>query len=278
MIFLRAGKVIERMLASGLKEGSISVLAYGKALTEAPTALFIYAMGVVLFPLISKYASENKINDFKAVLSKGIRIGNFILVPIAVCFIFFGKQIINFLLERGKFVGSMTQDTSIALAIYAFTLLVIGVYYFCSQACYALQEVKPTIKLAIIVLVIDIVLKLIFVKYLSFAGLALATSIALIIHSGLLAAFIRKKIGSFNERGIILSAIKTLGISLLMAGICWLVLSLFPAYTHRSIRLVALISTAGISYVVISHLLKSQELFTVVDLLKSSVFKVTRTD
>ncbi|MFH1622833.1 MAG: murein biosynthesis integral membrane protein MurJ [Candidatus Omnitrophota bacterium] len=276
MIFLRIGKIIERALASSLKEGSISVLSYANAFNEVPRELFLCALGVVLFPLISKYASENKMDNFKAVISKGIRVGNFILIPIAISFIFFGKQIIGCLLERGEFVGSMTQDTSIALAIYALTLLVMAVYYFCAQACYALQEVKPTIKFAIIVLVIDIILKLILINYLSFAGLALATSISLIIHSGLLAGFIRKKIGSFDERAIFLSSLKTLGVSLLMAGTCWFVLSLVPYNVHRVMRLTILMGTAGISYIAFSYLSRSQELLSVGDLLRNMVFKAGR--
>lgn len=272
MLFLRIGTVIERLLASTLKEGSISILGYATALTQVPAELFIGSLGVVLFPLISKYAAEGRITDFKVVLSKGIRVGNFILIPVTVLFIFFGRQIIVSLLERGQFISSMTQDTSIALAIYALSLLAITIYFFSAHACYALQEVKATLKIAIFVMVINIILKLILINYLSFAGLALATSIALIIHSGLLVRFVRKKIGSINEKAIAFSSLKILTASILMAGTCWLILKVIPAGTHNLIELAVLIATAGSSYFIFSYILQSQELATIKDLLQKMVF------
>lgn len=271
MIFLRVGILIERLLASTLKEGSISVLGYATALTQVPPELFLVSLGTVLFPLISKHASEGKISEFKKILSKGIKIGNFILIPVALLFIFFGKLIIKALLERGQFISSMTQDTGIALAIYALGLFAMTIYFFSAQACFALQEVKATLKIAAFVMMLNILLKLILINYLAFAGLALATSIAVIIQSGLLIRFVRKKIGSLGERIITFSSLKILGASILMSGTCWLILRFIPPHSHDLIQLAVLIVTAGISYLAFSYLLRSEELTTVKGLLKKMI-------
>ena len=271
MLFLRIGTVIERLLASTLKEGSISILGYATALTDVPSEIFLSSIGIVLFPLISKYASEGKIADFKTVLSKGIRMGNFILVPIAVIFIFFGKQIIQSLLERGKFVSSMTHDTSIALALYALSLFAMGIYFFSAQACYAIQEINATLKIAIFFMILSTIFKVIIINYLSFAGLALVTSVALIFQSGFLMKFLIKKIGSLDGKIIAVSSFKILTASILMALACWLALRLVPAHTHKLIKLSTLLFTAGISYFVFSYLLRSKELATLKDLIKTTV-------
>lgn len=273
MVFLRIGTVIERLLASTLKEGSISTLGYAATLSQVPSELFIGSLVVVLFPLLSKYAAEDKISDFKAILSKGIRIGSFILIPIGMLYIFFGKLIIRSLLERGQFISSATQDTSIALAVYALGLFVMTIYFFSAHACYALQEVKATIKISIFVMVLNIILKLILINYLSFIGLALATSLALIIQSGLMLRFVIKKIGSINEKVLIFSLLKIFTCSILMAGTCWMVLKFIPSHSHSLIQLAILIVTAGISYFVVSYLLQSQELSSVKDLFKKTFFQ-----
>lgn len=267
MLFLRIGTVIERLLASTLKEGAISILGYAMTLTQVPSEIFVGSIGIVLFPLVSRYASEGKMEDFKSVLSKGVRMGNFILFPIAVLFIFFGGVIIASLLERGQFNSAITRDTSIALAVYALSLFVTAVYFFSSQACYALQEIKPTLKFAIFAMVIDVILKLASIHYLSFVGLALATSIALVIHSGFLVRFIKRKIGPFDEKIIFFSSLQVLSASLLMAGVCWVVMRALPFETNKLLRLVFLLGTAGTSYLAFSYLLRSQELGAVKNLL-----------
>jgi len=274
MLFFRVGMVIERILASNLKEGSISILGYANTLASVPSEIFLNSLGVVLFPLISKYAVENKLIDFKATFSKGIRIGNFILVPIAILFIFFGKPIISALLERGRFTSLMTQDMSIALAIYALGLLAMATFFFSAHACYALQEVKITIKIAILVTILNIIMKLILINYLSFAGLALATSVALIVQSGLLLRFVIKKIGSIHEKIIALSALKTLAASILMTGTCWLLFGSLVLDSHSPLYLPALIGTAGLSYLVFSYLLRSEELTTIKEIFRKMLTSI----
>lgn len=271
MLFFRIGILIERLLASTLKEGSISVLGYASALTQVPPELFMGSLCMVLFPLTSKYASEGKINEFRTVVSKGIRIGNFVLIPTAVLFIFFGKLIIRSLLERGQFTSAATQDTSIALAIYALSLFAMAVYFLSTHACYALQEIKAAVNIAIFATALNIVLKLILINFLAFIGLALATSIALIVHSGLLIGFVKKKIGSIDESTIGISTLKILAASLLMVGACWASMKLVPADAHNLVQLAILIVSAGISYPAFSYLLQSQELFTIKDLLKRMI-------
>ncbi len=270
MIFLRIGILIERLLASTLKGGSISILGYATKLTQVPAEIFLGSLSIVLFPLFSKHASEGKIADFKAILSKSIRIGNFILVPIAVLFIFFGKEIIGSLLERGQFVSSMTQDTSVALSIYALSLFMMAVFFFSTHACYALQEVKAVIKITVFVTVLNIILKLILINYLAFAGLALATSITLIIQGGLLFMLIRRKIGPLDEKTMTFSSLKILAASILMVGTCRLILRLIPP-SHNLIQLASLLIVAAISYLVFGYLLRSPELVTVKDLFKKMI-------
>jgi putative peptidoglycan lipid II flippase len=271
MLFLRLGRLIEQMLASTLGEGTISTLGYATALTEVPPELFIGSFGVVLFPLISKFAAEGNIPDFKSTLSKGIRMGNFVLFPIAFLFIFFGRYIVGSLLERGEFSSSMAQNTSIALALYAIGIFASSIYFFATHACYALQKTKSIINIAIFVMIFNIILKLVLIKFLSFKGLAVSTSIALIVHSLLLIRFIRRNIGSFGGKQIFISSLRMFIVSIFMLWSCWLFLSLIPDSFNNLMRLSFLFICAGLSYFILSFLFRSEELSSLNDLFKNMI-------
>ena len=86
---------------------------------------------------------------------------------------------------------------------------------------YALKDTRTPLKIGIYVVIFNIVLDLILVRFMAHAGLALATSISAILHLIILSIALDKKVQGIYNRGLLLFTGKSVLTCLLMALTCW---------------------------------------------------------
>jgi putative peptidoglycan lipid II flippase len=86
---------------------------------------------------------------------------------------------------------------------------------------YALQDTKTPVKMAIISIIVNVVLGVALMGPLKHGGLALATSLASIVNLLLLTWALRRKIGMLGWRSMMVSAGRSLAISLVMGAAVW---------------------------------------------------------
>lgn len=67
------GIIVNRMLASGLAEGSISALNFGTRLTQLPLGIFIMAVTTVLYPTFSQMAAHRDMHGLRRAMIAGVR-------------------------------------------------------------------------------------------------------------------------------------------------------------------------------------------------------------
>lgn len=270
---VQMGVVVERILASGLSEGSISYLGYANAIMMMPTEVFMGAIAVVLFPVLSQCVASGDTLQLRKTLSAGIRMGNFLMVPMCITFYFFGKIIIQVLFERGGFVESMTEGTASALALYSLSMLAWASFYMVSHVFYALQNFPLLIKTAIGVTVIGIILRVVLVKHFAYTGLALASSLTLIIHSSLLMIFLKEKLGSLDGTRICVSFFKVCIASIAAAISCALLGGVLIDAPPQPLQLMCLGLIGTGCFLIIALLLKIEELSAVVETLEKSLLR-----
>lgn len=252
--------VIDRMLASGLAEGSISALNYANKVNMLSYGIIVAAILTVLYPKLSKYAKSNEIEELKRLTLLGIKTLMIILLPIIFGGIVLAKPIIEILFERGAFDANDTAMTSIAFAFYSIGLLGLGIRELLNRTFYSLQDTKTPMRNGILALTINIILNLILVRYLEHGGLALATSISLTITAILLFRGLTKKIGKIADKDLYLTFIKSIISSSIMAIIVYKIYYMnlleVESSLYQLMWLLISISIGIIIYFVLSLLLK----------------------
>ncbi|TCS83376.1 murein biosynthesis integral membrane protein MurJ [Tepidibacillus fermentans] len=209
--------IVDRMLASHLVEGSISALNYANRLNQLSYAIVVMAIVSVLYPRLSKLFASNQIDAFKMTTMNGLESMIIILLPITVGGGILATPIIQLLFQRGAFDSTATSMTSIAFVYYSIGLIGLGIRELLSRVFYSLQDTKTPMINGIIALVINIILNLILIKYMQHAGLALGSSISLLVASLLLYGGLAKKIGKLNNKYFTISFIKAMVASMIMA-------------------------------------------------------------
>lgn len=196
------------LIASMLVEASISWLYYGDRLMEFPLGLFGVALAVVILPTLSSQHARASTTEFRATLDWAVRLGWLIAVPAAVGLAVLGQPIAATLFGYGEFQQADVVMTAWALVAYCLGLPAFVGVKILAPAFYARQDTRTPVRVAIVALVANMVLNVVFVLVLAaalgggrfdggvlatlarepgaHAGLALASSAAAWLNAGLL--------------------------------------------------------------------------------------------
>lgn len=194
------GTIVNRMLASGLAEGSISALNFGTRLTQLPLGIFIAAVTTVLYPTFSQLAANHEMHGLRRAMIAGVRASIFLTVPMAVGLIVLREPIVRVLFERGAFDARATDMTAYAVLFLSLGLLPMALREVISRVYFALQDTVTPMMLGIAAVVINIILNFVLVRPLAHGGLALATSIASLVAVIILFWVLRKRLGSLGGK------------------------------------------------------------------------------
>ena len=259
--------MVDRILASGLAEGSIAALNFGVRVMQLPLGIFGVAIGVAVYPTLSQQAAEGRLDQLRKTFSEGIRMLWFIVVPAAVGLIVLREPIIRLLFERGVFDAVATGMTASALLFYSLGLFAHVGNIMVIRTYFSLQDTKTPIKLGVLTVFLNIILNLILVRYMALSGLALASSLATTIGFLLLAYFLRKKLKHLDGGRIVRSSAKIIFASLVMGVVCWLTLDLSRPFfaevmplAQQLLQVGGLVLMGALTYLVIAVLLRAEEL------------------
>ncbi|MGI6160492.1 MAG: murein biosynthesis integral membrane protein MurJ [Christensenellales bacterium] len=209
VMVLEINAIIDRMLASGLGVGAMSVIEYSSKLLQFVTGTVIIAVTTVVYPRLSRQCAEKKIGELRNTTSRYISLMWGILLPIAIIAMLSSSDIVQVAFERGAFDAAATRSTSLALFYYLPGLVFIGIREVLKRVFFSLGDTKTTMYDGIINVAADSGLSIALAPYLGVGGLALGSSIAMALSCVHLFFRLRKRIGGLGGRVILIEAGKS---------------------------------------------------------------------
>ena len=268
--------MVDKNLASLLPEGSISALNFADRLNNFILALFITSIVAVVYPMLSKLSHDDNKEKFSEYIVKSSNSIILLVIPISIGAIVLSKPIVKLLFERGAFDISATLMTASALSMYSIGLVAYGLRDIINKVFYSLQDTKTPMINGAIAMGLNIVLNIIFVKFMGHAGLALATSLSALICTFLLFYSLRKKIGNFGQEKILTTAIKSL-LSAILMGVCVTFAHAFiinhtgTGFIGQVISILVSVLAGVIVYGISVIILKIEEVSMIIDLLMKKI-------
>lgn len=260
---------VDKTLASGLQEGSISALNYGYLLITLIAGLTTSIISTIVYPKITKAKTLNDWEFYNTAVDKGINLIVIIGLPSSLGLIAFSDQIVQVVYERGAFDEAATSLTGSALLFYGTGLLFIGISTFLTYVFYSMSDMKTPVICSAISVGVNIAVSLSLVGILGHRGLALGTSIASIVNALSHYVFIKKKYGNIK----LLSSKKKL-LKICIASVISVALAVLTywglvavIWMPRMVYLGIAVLVAALVYLVLLFRFKIDE----VDLLKSLV-------
>lgn len=256
--------VVDRSLASTLGDGVITVLNSANRLNGFVLGLFISTIAAVIYPNLSKLSNqENKVKFIESV-AQSINIVVLLIVPISVGAIVLANPVVKIIFERGAFDSEATNMTAIALACYSIGMIGFGLREILNRVFYSLQDTKTPMINGALAMGMNIVLNIVLIRFLGYAGLALATSVSALICILLLFISLKKKIGYFGQDKILKTIIKSLisafSMGIITIGSYKLLNSILGiGFIQDTIALFGAIGVGAVVYIVLVIILKVEE-------------------
>ena len=176
----------DRIIASLISPGGISVLNYAFRLYQLPMGIFAVSFSTVALPLLSRDALAESLEEFEGTLSSALRLALFVMVPASIFLFLFSDDLIKFLFYRGSFTHWAFKNTSMTLRFYSLGLAFAGLTHILLRGFYALKNTKTPVFIGIWVVSLNVILNFLFGKIFGPPGLALATSVAFAVNFSLL--------------------------------------------------------------------------------------------
>ncbi|BAO77449.1 murein biosynthesis integral membrane protein MurJ [Winogradskyella sp. PG-2] len=173
---------IDQFFAGQLIVGSIAALNYGNRIPAFGVTIVIMAIGSVLLPHFSRLVNEDLKSAYHY-LFKVLKLVVTIGIIVIIIGIFFSDWIVQMWLERNEF----THQDTIKVSTIQKILLANVPFYLCTliivKFLTSINKNRFMAKISFVNLVVNIILNIILIKEYGVFGLALSTTLVLIISS-----------------------------------------------------------------------------------------------
>jgi putative peptidoglycan lipid II flippase len=264
------------ILASMLAGGSVTYLFYADRIMELPLGVFAIAIGTASLPSFSRHAAAGNMDELKSSISFSLRLMLFLTIPATFALMALNLPIISVLFQRGAFNMQATICTSEALFYYAIGLWAFSIVRVFVQSFYSLQDAKWPMRAALIAFVVNLIFSLVLMYPMKHKGLALANSLSAVVNVFILSFVLRRKIGNFLDRIFYISVSKIILSSIIMVVSImlfdyFLPWNIYAGFKTKLIYLVCAIIIGGWAFFASAYLLKSQEITSLINMLKKKL-------
>jgi len=218
--------LVGTLLASLLATGSVSYLYYSNRLIELPLGIFVFAVGNVMLPAMSRAYARTDKGGLEFLLGRSLFLVLLFTLPATIGMCILAEPILSILFMRGEFTQADVVNSAYALQMYSFGLCAVGIARILTQTLYSMQLARIVVRSAWITLLVNILLCIALMTYMDFAGIALAGSLSMVFQVVLLLRGIKRQ-GIGIRAGELRRYAKILVAAIIM-GIC-----IFP-YTGMS--------------------------------------------
>ncbi len=253
------------LMGSFLPQGSVSYLYYADRLVQFPLGVFAIAMATAVLPTLSHQASTVQMAAMRDTFSHALQLILFMTLPSMIGLIVLREPIVALLFQRGAFDAQTTQLTADALLYYGIGLWAFAAVRILINTFYALKDTRTPVKMAVVAIAANVVFGAVLMRTMSHSGLALALSLASMLHLSLLTFALDRKVGGIQWDTIVRSILRSGCCALLMGGAVWAMANrLIDLKSHDSmdlaIGLMICILAGAVIYVGLAFITKATEI------------------
>jgi len=277
-------QIVDKTIASGLDAGSIAALNFSARVWGIPLSLLATPIATAIFPTFSELALNGSARqEYEERLQRTIGVSFYLIIPSTFFLFFLAQPIVRLFFERGAFDQKATTLTAFVLQMYLIGLFAYATSPILSRVFYSFKNTKTPVIISTICLVMNIILNIILSKLLGASGIALATSIVMILNFILYTTFLKKYLNPF-PRTLASETIKIIISSVPIFLVCYFATPLFQntsaASLHAFISLTIKVAVVGIAsaipFFALSHLFKLDSFAFLKSYAISSLKKFTR--
>jgi putative peptidoglycan lipid II flippase len=212
---------VSRFIGLSLNDHAVAVLNLATRVMELPIGVFAVAITTVVFPLIARHAAKADWAKLGEDYHKGLRLVLVINVPAAIGLALLSEPITRLLFQRGAFHAGDTALMSPVLAVYALGLPFLSFTTVALRGFYALKDTATPVRAAALSFVVNLVLSIVLMRWLSTVGLALASTLAVLAQAWFLQSRLARKQAGLGFAPLLPNLGKIVAASAIMGVVVW---------------------------------------------------------
>jgi putative peptidoglycan lipid II flippase len=177
-----------RVFGQFVSEGAATELNYARRTMLVPVGVIAQAAGVAAYPFLARLFAEGRIDAMKNTVDKALRYVLVLSMTATALVAAMTIPIVRSLFERGEFTATSTTGTASALFFYAFAIPVWGGLQILTRAFYAKRDMWTPVVVGTAATIAAVPLYIILQNTFGLRGVAVASTLALAIYTGILAA------------------------------------------------------------------------------------------
>ncbi|MCE3255824.1 MAG: murein biosynthesis integral rane protein MurJ [Rickettsiaceae bacterium] len=245
--------LVDTMIAS-LISGAVSYLYYADRINQLPLAMIGIAINIALLPTLSKAIKLNEISKAMSLQNLALEASLILVIPATLALTCLAYPMIEVLFQRGAFGENETAAVAKALMFYSFGLPAFVMVKVLEPGFFARGNTKTPMNIALICLVNNVILNIIFFKPFGYVGIVLASVCSSYLNVSLLLWNLIKNKNFIFEENFAIKLVKIFIPAILMA----LILLASNWYLARLItpiaNLICTIIIGLISYFAVAYL------------------------
>lgn len=249
--------VVDRSMASGLIEGSVSALNYSSEVANIVTQVLILSLTTILYPRMTELFLKNDNKSKNQFIENYLNAISVLVLPLVVLIFIFSEEIIQVLFGRGAFSEETVIFVSKALKIYALGIWGASFRDVLNRIFYSMKNTFIPMINGTIAVLFNISLNFLLVKRFEYLGLAFATSFSSTLCTFLMFFQLWKKTKGLNVKLIIIEFIKILFATCVMI-LMILVMSQTVSIDNDIIRCIVYGGIGGICYLIVLIVLQEK--------------------
>lgn len=170
--------IVDRALASGLVEGSVSALNYSSEVANIVTQVIILSLTTILYPKMTRLFATNNKESQSDFTEKYISIVSLLVMPLTGLIFIFSKEIVQILFGRGAFDANTVEFVSRALKIYALGIIGASFRDVLNKVFYSMKNTVIPMVNGVIAVICNIGMNFALVGQYKYLGLAAATTLS----------------------------------------------------------------------------------------------------
>lgn len=175
MVFIN--QQVDKILVSGLQEGTVTAMGYSAVLSNFVIAL-ITSFCTVFFTRLTESLSIKDNISTVMVFNKAFILFITLFLPISIITITCSKDIVAIAFGHGNFGNKAILNAAMALMGYGFIFVPNAIKNLCSRYLYGNQDSKTPMINSSFAIIVNIILSIILVKRFQVFGITFASSIA----------------------------------------------------------------------------------------------------
>ena len=215
-------QIVDKTIASSLDPGSIAALSFATRVWTVPFYLIAWPIANAVFPAFSELALNGASKkEYEQKLNRTLGYMFFLTVPATIFLYFLSEPIVRLFFERGAFNSKATSLTSFVLKMYVLGLFAQAISPVLARVFYSFKNTTTPLLISAICIALNILLNILLSKIMGAGGIALSTSIVMVINIILFSYYLRRYLITFS-RSLNIDILKIFVSSIPIVLICYL--------------------------------------------------------